>query len=93
MGVDLIDEPLSVRLAVLEDVAGPWRVPGVVTSSVEEATAFADGALALGHEGVMVKAIESTYDAGRRGGSWRKVKPVRTLDLVVLGAEWGHGRR
>jgi DNA ligase-1 len=41
----------------------------------------------------MVKALESTYDAGRRGGSWRKVKPVRTLDLVVLAAEWGHGRR
>ena len=92
-GRDLIDEPLSVRLAVLEDVAGPWRVPGVVTSSAEEAAAFADGALALGHEGVMVKALTSTYDAGRRGGSWRKVKPVRTLDLVVLGAEWGHGRR
>jgi DNA ligase-1 len=42
---------------------------------------------------VMVKALDSTYDAGRRGGSWRKVKPVRTLDLVVLAAEWGHGRR
>ena len=92
-GRDLIDEPLSVRLAALEDVAGPWRVPGVVTSDVAEAEAFAEGALALGHEGVMVKAVTSTYDAGRRGGSWRKVKPVRTLDLVVLGAEWGHGRR
>ena len=92
-GRDLIDEPLSVRSAALEDVAGPWRVPGVVTSDVASAEAFAEGALAVGHEGVMVKALSSTYDAGRRGGSWRKVKPVRTLDLVVLGAEWGHGRR
>jgi DNA ligase-1 len=92
-GRDLIDEPLSTRLAVLSDVAGPWRVPGVVTGDVEEAVAFADGALSLGHEGVMVKALASAYEAGRRGGSWRKVKPVRTLDLVVLGAEWGHGRR
>ena len=92
-GRDLIDEPLSVRLAILEEIAGPWRVPGLVTSDVDEAVAFSDGALALGHEGVMVKALSSTYEAGRRGGSWRKVKPVRTLDLVVLGAEWGHGRR
>jgi DNA ligase-1 len=92
-GRDLIDEPLSARLAVLEDVAGPWRVPGVVTGDVDEAAAFAEGALSLGHEGVMVKSLGSAYEAGRRGGSWRKVKPVRTLDLVVLGAEWGHGRR
>src|SRR5213076_536221 len=54
---------------------------------------FSAEALAHAHEGVMVKALDSTYDAGRRGGSWRKVKPVRTLDLVVLAAEWGHGRR
>jgi DNA ligase-1 len=50
-------------------------------------------ALAAGHEGVMVKSLVSPYEAGRRGGAWRKVKPVRTLDLVVLAAEWGHGRR
>ena len=55
--------------------------------------AFLAEALAAGHEGVMVKALSSTYEAGRRGAAWRKVKPVRTLDLVVLGAEWGHGRR
>jgi DNA ligase-1 len=64
-----------------------------VTASADEASAFLDGSLAAGHEGVVVKALESTYDAGRRGGSWRKVKPVLTLDLVVLAAEWGHGRR
>ena len=50
-------------------------------------------ALAAGHEGVMVKALTSPYEAGRRGGAWRKVKPVRTLDLVVLAVEWGSGRR
>ena len=92
-GRDLIDEPLADRRTILADVTGPWQVPGVVTGDVEEAQAFADGALALGHEGVMVKSVASAYEAGRRGGSWRKVKPVRTLDLVVLGAEWGHGRR
>src|SRR5204862_7660830 len=59
----------------------------------ETAAAFLADALATGHEGVMVKALDSRYDAGRRGGAWRKVKPVRTLDLVVLAAEWGHGRR
>jgi DNA ligase-1 len=69
------------------------RVPSIVTADPGEAGAFLDAALALGHEGVVVKATDSRYDAGRRGGSWRKVKPVRTLDLVVLAAEWGHGRR
>jgi len=52
-----------------------------------------DESLRAGHEGVVVKDTDSTYAAGRRGGAWRKVKPVRTYDLVVLGAEWGHGRR
>ena len=64
-----------------------------MTGSAEEASAFLDTALAAGHEGVMVKSLASTYDAGRRGKAWRKVKPVWTLDLVVIGAEWGHGRR
>jgi DNA ligase-1 len=92
-GVDLIDEPLSRRLTALEAVAGPWRIPGLLTQDIDEAQAFADATLDAGHEGVMVKALSSPYDAGRRGGAWRKVKPVRTLDLVVLAAEWGHGRR
>ena len=70
-----------------------WLVPAIVTDDPVRATAFADEALANGHEGVMVKAITSRYEAGRRGSAWRKVKPVRTLDLVVLAAEWGHGRR
>jgi DNA ligase-1 len=93
-GHDLIDEPLEQRLAVLaRTVAEPNRVPGIITADASEAQAFADDALALGHEGVMVKSLTSLYEAGRRGSAWRKVKPVRTLDLVVLGAEWGHGRR
>jgi DNA ligase 1 len=93
-GTDLIDEPLERRLAVLADaVPEPHRVPGIVTTDGAQAQSFADEALALGHEGVMVKALTSRYEAGRRGSAWRKVKPVRTLDLVVLGAEWGHGRR
>jgi DNA ligase-1 len=92
-GTDLLDEPLEARLAALESVVGEHRVPGVVIEDPGDAAAFLAGALAAGHEGVMVKAIGSTYEAGRRGGSWRKVKPVETLDLVVLAAEWGHGRR
>src|SRR5436309_4833962 len=93
-GTDLIDESLEQRLAVLaRSVAEPHRVPGIVTADAGEAQAFADDAIARGHEGVMVKSFTSTYEAGRRGSAWRKVKPVKTLDLVVLAAEWGHGRR
>jgi len=92
-GRDLIDEPLVERLAALERVASQWRIPATVTDDTGVAAAVLDEALAAGHEGVMVKAVGSRYEAGRRGKSWRKVKPVRTFDLVVLGAEWGHGRR
>ncbi len=92
-GRDLIDEPLRVRLDALEAVAGDHRVPILITDQPGAAEAFLQDALAAGHEGVMVKALDSPYQAGRRGAAWRKVKPVRTLDLVVLGAEWGHGRR
>ena len=92
-GDDLIDRPLDERLEVLDALAGGRQVPRIVTASADEAAVFMDRALASGHEGVMVKALGSGYDAGRRGGAWRKVKPVRTLDLVVLAAEWGHGRR
>jgi DNA ligase-1 len=92
-GASLVDEPLSVRLTVLDAVAGPAAVPRVVTGDLDVASAFAEDAVARGHEGVLVKALSSPYAAGRRGANWRKVKPVRTLDLVVLAAEWGHGRR
>jgi DNA ligase-1 len=92
-GDDLLDRPLRERLAVLDEVAAPLRLPAVLTDDPVAAEEFAVGALAAGHEGVMVKALDAPYQAGRRGGSWRKVKPVRTLDLVVLAVEWGHGRR
>lgn len=92
-GEDLIDRPLSARIQILDRVVGPWRVPGLVTSDATAAKDFGDDAVRRGHEGVVVKAIDSNYEAGRRGKSWVKVKPVRTLDLVVLGVEWGHGRR
>jgi DNA ligase 1 len=93
-GRDLVDAPLRERLDVLERVVpAPNRIPGVRTDDPEQAAAMLDSALAAGHEGVMVKAAESLYEAGRRGSAWRKVKPVHTLDLIVLAAEWGHGRR
>jgi DNA ligase-1 len=92
-GEDLLDRPLHERADVLDRIVGPYRVPAVRTDDSEVASAFLDDALATGHEGVMVKSLAGRYDAGRRGGAWRKVKPVRTLDLVVLAAEWGHGRR
>jgi DNA ligase-1 len=92
-GEDLLDRSLEERRDVLARVADRLRVPAIVTADVAEAEAFAGESLAAGHEGVMVKALSSPYAAGRRGGAWRKVKPVRTLDLVVLAVEWGHGRR
>ncbi len=92
-GDDLVDRPLVERHEALGRVAGPWRIPGIITDDPVAAEAFLAESLASGHEGVMVKDIRSPYEAGRRGSAWRKVKPVRTLDLVVLAAEWGHGRR
>jgi len=68
-------------------------VPRRRTEDPAEATAFFAEALARGHEGVVVKTLDSPYEAGRRGAGWLKVKPRHTLDLVVLAAEWGHGRR
>jgi DNA ligase-1 len=65
----------------------------VVATDAEQAAAFLDGALAAGHEGIMAKAVDSPYEAGRRGASWLKIKPAHTLDLVVLAVEWGSGRR
>jgi DNA ligase-1 len=69
------------------------RLPSIVTADPIEAQDFLDRAITAGHEGVMVKDLDSRYDAGRRGGAWRKVKPVHTFDLVVIAVEWGHGRR
>ncbi|HKY75095.1 MAG TPA: ATP-dependent DNA ligase [Acidimicrobiia bacterium] len=92
-GEDLLDQPLLERLAALERVAGPLRIPGQVTDDPATAEEVLRASLAAGHEGVVVKGASSPYEAGRRGKSWRKVKVARTFDLVVLGAEWGHGRR
>ena len=92
-GRDLLDEPLADRIDALARIALGSHVPGLSTNDAVAAQRFADDARALGHEGVMVKTPRSRYEAGRRGAPWRKVKPVRTLDLVVLAAEWGHGRR
>jgi DNA ligase 1 len=92
-GEDLLDVPLQDRISRLDAVAAPLRIPGVETSDPARAQRMLDDALRAGHEGVVVKDASSRYAAGRRGRAWRKVKPVRTYDLVVLGAEWGHGRR
>ncbi|WP_243789930.1 ATP-dependent DNA ligase [Saccharopolyspora gloriosae] len=92
-GTDLVDEPLHRRLDALARVAPEHRIPGVRPGAGTEAAALLDEALDAGHEGVVVKALDSPYAAGRRGRTWRKIKPSHTLDLVVLAAEWGHGRR
>jgi DNA ligase-1 len=97
-GRDLVDEPLHVRLDALAGLLAAeghaaLRMPGVRSPGPEEAAGVLDDALSAGHEGVVVKALDAAYAAGRRGRSWQKVKPVHTLDLVVLGAEWGYGRR
>ena len=92
-GRDLLDEPLEVRLGCLAEAAGDHRVPGVVTADPDEAEQVFAAAVGAGHEGVMVKAAGSPYAAGRRGKAWRKVKPVHSLDLVVLAVEPGSGRR
>lgn len=92
-GEDLLDIELEERAKRLETLAPDLKIPAVVTSDPDEAQRVLDKALDAGHEGVVVKDTTSRYAAGRRGKAWRKVKPVRTYDLVVLGAEWGHGRR
>jgi DNA ligase-1 len=97
-GRDLLDEPLAVRLDALAgllaaDEHAPLRMPGVRSPDPGQAAQVLDDALTAGHEGVVVKALDAPYAAGRRGKAWQKVKPVHTLDLVVLGAEWGYGRR
>ena len=93
-GADLIDEPASDRQALLTRVLpDDLRIPRLVTADVAAAQAFFADAVARGHEGVVVKSLSAPYAAGRRGSEWIKVKPRHTLDLVVLAAEWGHGRR
>ena len=92
-GADLLDTPLEERRAQLGAIAPQLRIPGQLMSDPAAAQGVLDDSLRAGHEGVVVKDAASLYAAGRRGKAWRKVKPVQTYDLVVLGAEWGHGRR
>jgi DNA ligase-1 len=92
-GEDLLDVPLEERAGRLAAIAPALKIPGAITSDPAEGERVLDEALRARHEGVVVKDAASLYAAGRRGKAWRKVKPVRTYDLVVLGAEWGHGRR
>lgn len=92
-GVDLLDAPLVERRGVLVKVAGEHSIPALVRPGVEAAAEYFEVALAAGHEGVVVKALAAPYAAGRRGRAWQKIKPAHTLDLIVLGAEWGYGRR
>jgi ATP-dependent DNA ligase I len=93
-GTDIIDAPASDRFARLAAVApAALVVPRLVTGDVAEAERFFAAAIERGHEGVVVKSLDAPYGAGRRGSEWIKVKPRHTLDLLVLGAEWGHGRR
>jgi DNA ligase 1 len=92
-GDDLLDTPLRDRAARLEQIAPHLKIKAIITNDAREGRRVLDESLQAGHEGVVVKDAQSLYAAGRRGKAWRKVKPVRTYDLVVLGAEWGHGRR
>jgi DNA ligase 1 len=93
-GVDLLDLPMTDRLAALDAVVPErQRMQRLETSDSVAAQQFLDATLAAGHEGVMAKSATSPYEAGRRGAAWLKVKPVHTLDLVVLAVEWGSGRR
>ena len=93
-GTDLIDQPGSERSALLARIApAAVVIPRVVTGDPAAAEAFFIDAVARGHEGVVVKSLDGPYAAGRRGSEWIKVKPRHTLDLVIIAAEWGHGRR
>jgi DNA ligase 1 len=93
-GGSLMDEPARERLKALHDLApAPSVIPRMVTASSVEADRFLRTAMERGHEGIMAKALDAPYQAGHRGRGWLKVKPANTLDLVVLAAEWGHGRR
>jgi DNA ligase-1 len=91
---ELVDEPQASRFVAVGELAGADRlVPHVIRPTLDEARAFYDAAIRRGHEGVMAKSPASPYTAGSRGSAWVKVKAAHTLDLVVLAAEWGSGRR
>src|SRR6202041_2766631 len=93
-GRTIADLPTRERFeALARAVPAALLVPRLVTSSEPAARAFYEAALAAGHEGLMAKSLDAAYEAGNRGASWLKIKRAHTLDLIVLAAEWGHGRR
>jgi DNA ligase-1 len=92
-GGALLDEPQFKRFAALSELSREHLIPHTVTNDAQAADEFLKQALERGHEGIMAKAIDAKYAAGARGQSWVKVKRARTLDLVILAAEWGNGRR
>jgi DNA ligase-1 len=93
-GEDLIDRSAGERHRALSEViTTPARVPRSVTADRAEAEGFLARAIGAGHEGIMAKSLDAPYSAGSRGADWLKIKPAQTLDLVVLAAEWGSGRR
>ena len=93
-GDSIVDRPTRERQgALLRVVPADMQFPRLVTTSPSAASDFYQAALAAGHEGVMAKSLDAPYEAGNRGSSWLKIKRAHTLDLVVLAAEWGHGRR
>jgi DNA ligase-1 len=93
-GQSIADRPTRERVhALARAVPAPLRIPRLVTSAEPEASAFYDAAIKAGHEGLMAKSLDAPYEAGNRGASWFKIKRAHTLDLIVLAAEWGHGRR
>jgi DNA ligase-1 len=93
-GRSIVDLPTRERFEALAHAVPPeQRVPRLVTSVEREASAFYDAAIAAGHEGLMAKSQNAPYEAGNRGAGWLKIKRAHTLDLIVLAAEWGHGRR
>ena len=93
-GTSLLDQPYSTRHELLaRHIPEEYRPPRIVTADAQEAQAFFAASIAAGQEGLVAKGLNSPYAAGRRGGAWYKIKQANTLDLVVLAAEWGHGRR
>lgn len=92
-GGGLLGEPQARRFDALQGVAGQALIPHLITAGRQEAAIFLEQALAIGHEGVMAKSLAAMYEAGSRGVGWMKVKRAQTLDLAILAAEWGSGRR
>jgi DNA ligase-1 len=93
-GEPLFDVPYRKRFALLSESVPPkYRIPRIVTAEENVVQDFLMKSLEAGHEGIMAKGVDSPYVAGHRGFYWLKIKPVKTLDLLILAAEWGHGRR